>query len=325
MKVLLVTESYWPNADGGALFERRLVHGLIGLGNEVQVWAPSKNMHSYIEHDEDSLIHRERAITLLVNRKYKVSLWPFWHGRQLVRQIKPDVVHVHNAFAMGLTGLFAAKRRGIPVVATNHFMPENALLNLKGVKWLYGPLYRLIWAYLVWFHNKCQFMNTPPTPTAVQLLIDHGLKTPTKAISNGIDDHVFRTGIDPADIRAKYNLPDKPIILYVGRVDGEKRLDILLDSLPAILKERPAHLVIAGFGKAMGMLKAQAERLNITEHITFTGYLDETDKPALYNSANVFAIQLARPSSSRSYLLRGDGLRSTDRRRRRRRPERALP
>jgi glycosyltransferase involved in cell wall biosynthesis len=290
MKLLLVTESYWPNADGGALFERRLALGIAGRGHHVAVIAPSTGWKRYIEQDGPYSIYRERAGTFWANTKYKVTLWPFWQVRKIMRKERPDVVHIHNTYWLGLSALFWARHYRIPVVATNHFMPENALLNLRGVKPLYGPLSQLIWAGLVWFHNRCDFV-TSPTPTAVQLLRDHGLKAPSEAISNGIDMAVFRTGLDPKAVVAKLGLAtDRPIALYVGRVDGEKRLDLIISALPLILKQQKVQLVIAGFGKAMDGLKDQAKRLELENDIIFTGYLDEADKPYLYNAATLFVI-----------------------------------
>ncbi len=290
MRLLLVSESYWPNADGGALFERRLVLGMIARGHHVAVWAPSTSLKSYDEADSGYIIHRERSVTFWANAKYKVSLMPFWHARQVIRREKPDVIHIHNCYWMGLSAMFWGRHYHIPVVATNHFMPENALMNVKSSGPFYKPLHRLIWAFLVWFHNRANFV-TSPTPTAVSLLHKHGLKTPAKAISNGIDTSVFHPGIKADAVRKKYGIKStEPVILYLGRLDGEKRIDLILDAMPAILKQQPAQLVLAGFGKSMDGLKAQAKKLGIAGEVIFTGYLDEADKPALYNAASLFVI-----------------------------------
>jgi 1,2-diacylglycerol 3-alpha-glucosyltransferase len=100
---------------------------------------------------------------------------------------------------------------------------------------------------------------------------------------------------------AKYNLAtDRPIVLYVGRVDGEKRLDVIIAALPALLAKQPVQVVIAGYGIAMDSLREQAERLGVAEAVKFTGYIDEADKPALYNSADVFAI--ASPAELQSIV-----------------------
>lgn len=299
MKILLVTESYWPNADGGALFERRLAHGLAGRGHQVSVWAPGTGFHSYTEEDAPTTIYREKSSTLIYNPKYRVSYWPFWSSRRIIRLTRPDVIHAHNAGLMGLSALFWAKRYHIPVVATNHFMPENALLNIKFLNNRF--FHNLIWRYLVWFHNRCNFV-TSPTPTAVDLLVQHGLISPHKAISNGIDLSVFHPGIETKTVMEKYKLPtDRPIILYLGRVDGEKRIDVIISAFPEILKQTKAHLVISGAGVSLEDCKKQAASLEVAEHVTFTGFIDESDKPALYNASNVFV--MSSPAELQSIVM----------------------
>jgi glycosyltransferase involved in cell wall biosynthesis len=290
MRILLVTESYWPNADGGALFERRLAHGLVSRGHHVGIWTPGPSWRRFDETDGPTTIHRERGVTFWFNTKYKVSLMPFWRARHIIRQERPDVLHIHNCYWMGLSALFWARRYRVPVVATNHFMPENALLNISGTSWLYQPLHNLIWKYLVWFHNRVDYV-TSPTPTAVQLLLDHRLKAPAKAVSNGIDTAVFKSGLDASSVQAKYKLAtDRPVVLYVGRLDGEKRLDLLIAAWPLIKKQHNAQLVLCGFGKAMAGLQAQAATLGVSDDVVFTGYIDEAEKPLIYNTANLFVI-----------------------------------
>jgi glycosyltransferase involved in cell wall biosynthesis len=291
MNVLLVTESYWPNADGGAFFERRLVHGLIGRGHTVTVWAPGPRFASFDEQDGPSLIHRERGVTLWANTKYKVSLLPIIKAREIILRDRPEVIHIHNCYWMGLSAMFWARRMHIPVIATNHFMPENLTLNLKLPDIFNQPLERATWSFLVWFHNRANYV-TSPTPTAVKLLRDHGLKVDSEPITNGIDISVFRPGQDASTVVAKYNVAaDRPVILYVGRLDGEKRLDLLVSAMAEVKQAGvSAQLVLVGYGKAMGTLKSQAERLGIGTDVVFTGFIDETDKPLIYNAATVFAI-----------------------------------
>jgi hypothetical protein len=106
MKVLVVTESYWPNADGAALFERRLVLGEIGLGHDMTVWAAGKSWQSYRETDGPYTIWREKAARFWFNRKYMVSYWPWWSARRIIRQTRPDVIHIHNCYFMGLAAMY---------------------------------------------------------------------------------------------------------------------------------------------------------------------------------------------------------------------------
>ncbi len=299
MKILLVTESYWPNADGGALFERRLVLGLINRGHKLSVWTPGTKLSSYDEQDGAYTIHREKSVRFIVNPKYRVSYWPFLRARKLIRAERPDVIHIHNFWFLGLSAMWWAKRYRIPIIATNHFMPENALLNLRFLRPVAKPAGRMVWSYLVKLHNRCNFV-TSPTQTAVNLLLKHGLTAPVEAITNGIDTNVFKPDLDTTAVQEKYRLPkDQPIILYLGRVDGEKRLDLLVSAITEV--KPPAHLVIAGFGVAQKTLEQQAAKLGITDRVTFTGYIDEDDKAAIYNTATVFAI--SSPAELQSIVL----------------------
>jgi glycosyltransferase involved in cell wall biosynthesis len=305
MKILLVSESYWPNADGGALFERRLALGLIGRGNEVVVWAPATGFKGYLEQDGPYTIHRERAVTFFANTKYKVSFWPFWHARKLLLEVKPDVVHVHNMYLLGFATIFWAKRLGIPVVSTNHFMAENATMNLK---WLNGgigkPLFdfanKVAWKEIIWALNKADYVTTP-TPTALDIIVSRGLKPPSEAISNGIDLGEFKPGLDTSELVKQYGVRvDVPVVLYVGRLDGEKRVDLIVRAFAEVLKKQPAQLVLAGYGKWMDSLKKLAVELGVEKDVVFTGYLDEALKPGLYNACSVFVI--ASPAELQSIV-----------------------
>jgi glycosyltransferase involved in cell wall biosynthesis len=289
MRILLVTESYWPNADGGALFERRLVKGLIAKGNELSVWAPSKRFRNYVEQDGNYKIFREQAVTMPFNKKYKVSIFPWLHTRRIFKATNPDVVHIHNPALLGRTAIKYANRHNIPVLATNHLMPENVLLNIKGSSWYYAWFYKKFWNYLVRFHNRAQFVTTP-TPTALKFLKKYGLKTQSMAVTNGIDTSVFKSRSKNSKIAQKYQIKNKPTILYLGRVDGEKRIDIIIKATANLIKSTDCQLVIAGFGNAMDDLRKLSASLGIDDKVVFTGFIEEEDKPAIYNLCDLFVI-----------------------------------
>lgn len=291
MKLLLVTESYWPNYDGGALFERRLVQALNAEGYPTSVWAPGKKLHSYEETDETYTIYREKSIIFAFNTNYRVSYFPFLNARRVIKKTKPDVIHIHTASGMGLAALIWAKVHKIPVVATNHFMPENAILNLPLTRGLSRFVAKAIWKWLVWFHNQADFV-TSPTESAVSMLQRRGLAVPARALTNGVDADLFTPqAADPAILK-KYEIPEgKRALLHLGRLDGEKRIDILINAFArAESIHENVQLVIAGKGKEAEKLYAQAERCGVARHVTFTGFVEEADKPALYQSVDGFII-----------------------------------
>jgi glycosyltransferase involved in cell wall biosynthesis len=290
MKLLLVSESYWPNLDGGAVFQRRLVHGLAQRGHQVVVWAPGQHWHSYQEKDGDTLIYRERSFPAPGNSRYRFSLWPFWHAYQIVRRERPDLIHVHAPSQIALAAVMAAKRYKIPVVATNHVMPEN-LVSPK----LPPPLFRLtaglIWRYIIWFHNRTQYVTTP-SPTALRYLQQHHLKPPAKTISNGLELAIYKP--------SKLPKTQPPTLLYVGRIDPEKNLATLVRAVAILKPQTDFQLDIVGTGTQVARLKQLAVELNIQDIVHFRGRLSDTDKLKAYQSASVFVI--ASPAELQSIV-----------------------
>jgi glycosyltransferase involved in cell wall biosynthesis len=96
--------------------------------------------------------------------------------------------------------------------------------------------------------------------------------------------------IDRAAIRSKYGLdPDKPLFLYVGRLDKEKRIDLLVEAFARL--DRPGvQLGIGGQGAQAGALKEQIRRLKLEQQVVLTGYIPHPDLPLLLNSADIFCM-----------------------------------
>src|SRR3989344_4312236 len=131
---------------------------------------------------------------------------------------------------------------------------------------------------------------TTPTHTAAQLLEEVKLTKPVLAVSNGIDLKKFRVSNNGDYLKARYHLPAKPTLLYVGRLDKEKNVDMILKALPAVLAETDMHFVIGGKGAEQDRLKILAKKLDIEKSVTFTGFVPDEDLPNLYKVADCFII-----------------------------------
>lgn len=293
MKILLSSESYWPNFDGGAVFERRLAHQLVKAGHEVAILAPGKSWRSYIEHDDKTIIYRTASVRLPLNKSYKVSYYARSAVHRVLNEFQPDIIHIHTYALTGLSLSKAARRRGIPMVATNHLMPENVLMSLPKILANARWVDRLFWKKIVGFHERFSVV-TSPTASATALLSEHGLTRPLEAVSNGIDTDYYSPSLSAPlpDVLKKsgFRKGDK-YILYVGRVNAEKRLDVLVDAFSIVVKDlKDIHLVIAGSGNRVEVLKAQAAKLGLVDKVIFTGFVSDDDKRLLYQNATVFSI-----------------------------------
>jgi glycosyltransferase involved in cell wall biosynthesis len=178
-----------------------------------------------------------------------------------------------------------ARRQRVPVVYTNHYLPAN----VRGSAPARSPvLDALFYRHVVGFSNRCAHV-TAPTATALRLLRERGLRAPSGVMSNGIDLRTYAPGAPDERLRGRYGLPaEGPLILSVGRLSPEKRLDVLLESAARLTAG--ARLAIAGAGPAAASLRARAERLGVAGKVTFLGFVPAADLPGLYRLADVFAI-----------------------------------
>ena len=139
--------------------------------------------------------------------------------------------------------------------------------------------------------NKLDLATTP-SKTAARILRGQKIRVPVHAISNGVDTNRFHPDpeTDRVGVRRKYNLaPERTLFLYVGRLDGEKRLDTLLDAV-ALLTRTDFLLAIAGHGRYEQSLRRHMQSLGLEGRVVFIGFVDSEDLPSLYNSADIFVM-----------------------------------
>lgn len=296
LSILLATVSYWPNIDGGAVFERRLVRALAARGHRVSVVAPSPTGRAIIQRGPGYSIYRPASYTLPPMPQYSFSPWPKEAITRAFRENKPQVLHIHNPFLEGLAALRLAKKYGVATVGTSHNMRENTLLNLN---WL-GPAKSLVGnafdRFQGWFYQQMDQI-TAPTQTAVDILQQRsGLQSRAqdmKAISNGLDIHRFRPRLDQkAALRQQLGWPlGKSVVLYTGRLDGEKNMWEWIKMIPEVLKRAPkTHFVIGGRGNQRAGLERWIDRQQLREQVTFLGFVEDDLFPLVYSAADFFVI-----------------------------------
>jgi glycosyltransferase involved in cell wall biosynthesis len=210
-----------------------------------------------------------------------------------LKEFRPDVVHVQDHYPLTCAIIAAARWEHVPVVGTNHFLPEN-WTHYLGLGSLPHPvLRRLLWSSMLQVYNKLDAV-VGPSRTAVDILREQGLRAPVYAISCGVDLNRFRPipDLDQAQMRRKYRLdPERRLFLFVGRVDPEKRLDVVINAL-ARLKSHNVQLAIAGQGRHSETVEKQARDLGLRQsgQVVLTGHVPAEDLPLLLNSADAFVM-----------------------------------
>ena len=292
MKIVLASEAYYPLIDGGAVAEHHLALTLQKRGHEVSILAPSDSYTDAIELDHGTTIYRLKSLPIpFVKNDHRIAYRPAKKIASILDKIRPDVIHIHNPFPIGKASLAYCNAHGIPVLATNHWLPENITTFMAKFRFLNSLsfLVNLNWRWICKFHNQCQFV-TSPTQTAIDLMVKNGLNAPHKAVSNGVDLQRFYPNQDASLLKNRFHLPAKPTALYAGRLSGEKQVEVLLHAIPLVLQKIDAHFVIGGNGRERQALEEKTKSLGITDDVTFTGFLEEDDFPLLYNCADVFVM-----------------------------------
>lgn len=289
MKIFFATEDYYPVITGGAIFERSLAFALVKRGHEVRIAAPSEDFNDREEKDHETLIYRQKSLPIPFYSHYRLSVTPYKNIFKVMSEWKPEVAHVHNSFSLGKATVKAARKLKIPVLSTNHTMPNNFFSFMVGKKFLEDNLYSFGWDYIVDFNNQADFV-TSPSKTGVNLLKEHGLKIPARPISNGINLEKFHPWEEKAKLKKKFNLPNLPIVLYTGRLDPEKEVNILIQAIPLVLKEVKAHFVVGGRGKDKEKIEKMVESLGVEKSVTFAGFLSDEDYPKLYGVGDLYCM-----------------------------------
>ena len=289
MRILLATDTYYPDVNGAAYFTYRLATMLSQRGHNVFVMCPSRSFRTTVSNDNAVTVYGIRSIPIPIYRDFRIS--PLFIPRSVTRAVKeisPDIVHIQNHFLIGKEVVSAAKRLGIPAIGTNHFMPENLVhyLHLPGIaeRWVQ----KLAWRQFVRVFEQLDSVTTP-TKTAAALLEKAALNKDVMPVSCGIDLERFKPTNDGAYLKQRFGIPtDRPVLLYVGRLDKEKKIDVVLRALPDISRVTGVHLVLAGLGKEKQNLEALAEKLGIRKAVTFTGFVPDEDLQNIYRVADVF-------------------------------------
>jgi len=285
MKILIGADTYAPDVNGASYFAQRLAASLAGR-HQVHVVCPSTDRENRTVFSAGVIEHRIGSLPVLRRKDFRFCspLGLVSRVREVLEFAEPDVVHVQSHFFLCRALVQAATELGIPVVATNHFMPENLTHYLP-----FGErLHDWAWADAARVLSRAHVV-TAPTPYAAALAERSGVAGPVLAISCGMDLSRFRVGAPTAAFRLRYGVPARPTIAYVGRLDREKNLDVLVRALPAVReKVADAQVMLVGTGAEKRALTRLAAKLGVAEALVFTGFVADEDLPAAYAAADVF-------------------------------------
>jgi 1,2-diacylglycerol 3-alpha-glucosyltransferase len=293
MRILITGVTYGPALNGQAIFMTNLAEWLAKRGHEVSVTFPSDRCEPY--RSIRNGVRLEHARSWMLPPRIRKDIWvPASKASDITEmfdRVQPDILHIQDHYPPTGLMLREARRRGVRIVATNHYMPENIAPYVPLLPRLRPVFDWLGWNWMLATYNRAEVV-TAQSKAAASLVRAAGLRPPVFPVSCGIDLHRFHPDptVDRMSCRLRYGLdPRRIIFLFVGRVDGEKHIDVLLRAMRRLQRE-DIQLAVAGQGGASGHLKALAKSLNLGDRVRFTGYIPNEDLPVLLNSVDVFTM-----------------------------------
>ncbi len=252
--------------------------------------SPSTGYRSFRRRAANGVVeHRVRALPVPTHPGFRfcAPIGLRQVAARILDEVLPDVVHVQSHFPLCRALVSEARARGLLVVATNHFMPENLTHYLP-----VGGGGRQVVHDWAWRDAARVFAAadavTAPTPYAAALATMAGVPGPVLPLSCGIDLERFGPQVSASEFRLRHGVEDKPTVLYVGRLDAEKNLDVVIRAFALVREKADARLVLVGKGAERQNLEALAERLGVSGTVRFTGFVPDEELPSAYAAATVF-------------------------------------
>jgi glycosyltransferase involved in cell wall biosynthesis len=197
--------------------------------------------------------------------------------RQIVRWCRShaiDVIHTHD-FRSDLYGLIAARRLGIPAVATCHGWIAN---NFK------GRVYTAIDKFLLRLFDRVIVVSARMRDQ----LRGQGMPADKIAlIRNALIVENYQPGRDDRSVQAQWNIPaHHKVVGKIGRLSPEKCQDLFLRAAAGVMRHvADVSFVLVGLGPEEDRLRRLAIELGIAERVVFAGY--RGDMQRVYNSLDL--------------------------------------
>ncbi|WLQ05352.1 glycosyltransferase [Arthrobacter oryzae] len=287
LTILIAADTYPPHVNGAAQFGYRLAKGMTARGHDVHVLACRQDKgKSFTEFRTEGTVHRIRSHSVPTHEYFRITFpWEIKKEISLLfDRVKPDVVHIQSHYMIGEHVLYEAERRGVRIVATNHFMPENLNPFLPFPQWFKDIVGRISWKDMGKVMGRADVVTTP-TPLAAKAMHQHAFLRKVLPLSNGIDSAAYE--LREGEVIER---PPHPTVLFAGRLAEEKHVDVLIDAVAKTPAELNVHLEIVGGGEVRAALEAQVARLGLEPRVKFLGLASDAELREAYIKADLFCM-----------------------------------
>ncbi len=285
MKILIITATYPPSANGVAISTARTVQALRSLGNQVGIVGPN----IVRTNDRDYFPLPTIRIPFFGLKDYPIAIPKLLPTQmQTIREEKWDIIHVHHPFMFGDFAIWLGKEISAQVVFTYHTQYDK---YIEALAWLPRGLKKIIYDKFVlrvldlfdgviattkWLRND------------LRKIVKDGKRVYYVSTAGLLHDYHTSASLQEAKSRTNLNL-ETPIFLCVSRLSAEKKADILLRAFFSWAdRHEVGNLVVIGDGSYRSGLEAMAKLHPQGSRVLFLGKIPNENLSFWYSLATVF-------------------------------------
>jgi glycogen synthase len=297
-RVLLLSWEYPPVIEGGlARHVRKLAEALVRQGVGVDVLTRGvgdgpRPGQPGVDELAGVTIHRvaepswPRDLDRFVAWVEQMNGDMLAAGEALADENDYDLIHGHD-WLVAQAAAKLAERAGVPYVTTIHATEHG-----RHQGWVQGYPQSHIHSVERWMARRadavivCSYYMRGHVADIFD--ID---ERRISVIPNGIDPSELQPAGDLEALRRKFAEPHEKLVLFIGRLVYEKGFQLALDALPGVVEQvENVRYLVAGSGTHEAELKAQAERLGLSEHGVFLGWIGDDVLHSLYRIADLCVV-----------------------------------
>ena len=288
-RVLLVTNDFPPRRGGIQSYLQSLVDHLVAAGTHtLTVYAPKWKGADDFDREADYEVVRHPGTLMLPVPAVAGRM------RKLIKRHNADSVWFGAAAPLALMASLARDAGAGRVIASTHG---------HEVGWSMLPLARTALRRIGTGTDVVTYISQY---TRGRFASAFGPDAALEHLPPGVDaDRFAPDDVARAELRARYRLGERPVVVCVSRLVPRKGQDMLIRAMPAIRQRVPgAALVIVGGGPYLTSLRRLAHSFGVAEHVVFTEGVPGDELPAHHALADVFAM----PCRTRGAGLDVEGL-----------------
>ncbi|MCO6414016.1 MAG: glycosyltransferase [Thiogranum sp.] len=282
MNIVMLTNTYSPHVGGVARSVEAFTLEYRHRGHRVMVVAPEFDNAPIDEID----VVRIPAIQNFNGSDFSVVLPVSGLLTETLDRFRPDIVHAHHPYLLGMTALRIARYRQLPLVFTHHTLYEQYTHYVPGDS---PALRRFVIELATRYANLCDQVFAPSDSVAA-LLRERGVEAPVAVVPTGVDVERFAHG-DGRRFREQMRIPAGAFVVgHLGRLAPEKNLEFLAEAVVRFLADNEnAHFLVVGKGPSEAQMRRVVEDHGLQERLHIVGVLAHPQLADALAAMDVFA------------------------------------